>query len=277
MANSAAFLASLGHNLRLSDADLTASPWSTPPTLCASSPPLPPLSPLSFVAASPHAAPASPEAGFFAPVPWGKPANAQMQPPPAFDARLAESDDERAEGLQLVAESVAQQRLLVSRHVLLPPVHMAACVLLVLLLVRCIHRSPSNLAVIAMAVEGSSLVCLSVVMHWTKAYLRFAKDIDGEWLGHDRIIVVKRREVVIGALVLGWIDDCGRRKGRSKKRGRAMVRAWTVKLQHRGQGVGAALLDEAAQLAEERGADGIEFAREHASASDALLRCRRDC
>ena len=81
-------------------------------------------------------------------------------------------------------------------------------------------------------------------------------------------MVVRWGEEVIGALVLGWADEVGggrRGKGRGKKCGRGVVRAWTVRLKYRGKGVGEGLLEEAVRVCMERGAEGVEFADDHAS------------
>lgn len=106
-----------------------------------------------------------------------------------------------------------------------------------------------------------------VAVRWaTGKYLTLAEDINWEWLGDDRMIVVKWGEEVIGALVLGWADgEAAKKKQGRRKRGKAIVRAWTVRLKYRGKGVGEGLLEEAVKSAGERGADGILFERDHAS------------
>jgi GNAT superfamily N-acetyltransferase len=89
---------------------------------------------------------------------------------------------------------------------------------------------------------------------------------DWDWLGDDRMVVVKWGEEVIGALVLGWADgEAAKKKQGRRKRGKAIVRAWTVRLKYRGKGVGEGLLEEAVKVAGERGADGVVFERDHAS------------
>ena len=95
-----------------------------------------------------------------------------------------------------------------------------------------------------------------------------AEEIGWEWLGDDRVIVVKWGEEVIGSLVLGWEEDEAVANGGKKKRGSggkkrgcwAVVRAWTVRLKYRGKGVGEGLLEEAVRVASLNSAEGVRFA-----------------
>jgi ribosomal protein S18 acetylase RimI-like enzyme len=105
-----------------------------------------------------------------------------------------------------------------------------------------------------------------IFIRWmTGGYIGLAEDIDMGWLGDDKILVVKWGEDIIGALVLGWADhDAAKKRGR-RRRGKAVIRGWTVKLKYRGKGVGESLLEEAVKVAGEKGADGIVFDADHAS------------
>ena len=114
-------------------------------------------------------------------------------------------------------------------------------------------------------IGGITMTYLIFIRWMTGLYIGLAEDIDLEWLGEDKVIVVKWGEDVIGSLVLGWADnDAGKKRGR-RRRGKAVVRAWTVRLKYRGKGVGEGLLEEAVKVAGEMGADGIVFDANHAS------------
>ena len=114
-------------------------------------------------------------------------------------------------------------------------------------------------------IGGISMTFLIFIRWMTGGYIGMAEEINMEWLGDDRLIVVKWGEDVIGSLVLGWADnDAAKKRGR-RRRGKAVVRAWTVQLKYRGKGVGEGLLEEAVKVAGERGADGIVFDADHAS------------
>jgi predicted GNAT family acetyltransferase len=115
----------------------------------------------------------------------------------------------------------------------------------------------------------STLTALTLVLTFLalRGYTAAASAINADWLGSDRVLVVKWGSEIIGALVLGWADNSegARKRGTRRRRGKAVVRAWTVKGKYRGKGVGGGLLEEAVKVAGEKGADGIVFCGEHAS------------
>lgn len=115
------------------------------------------------------------------------------------------------------------------------------------------------------------MVGLAAVRMAVGGYLGLAEEINWDWLGDDKLIVVKWGETVIGALVLGWADsEPGKKRSGRRRRGKAVVRAWTVKLKYRGKGIGEGLLEEAVKVAGERGDDGIVFDRDHANSKRVL-------
>jgi len=195
------------------------------------------------------------------------PAKAPADELPQLSTYTAESEQDRVEGLRLVADSVAQQRQVASKVLMFHPISLAAYVVTVAIAAQYMIRWYEDRLMLGTTLGGITMTFLIFIRWMTGGYIGMAEDIDMEWLGDDRLIVVKWGEDVIGSLVLGWADnDAAKKRGR-RRRGKAVVRAWTVKLKYRGKGVGEGLLEEAVKVAGERGADGILFDADHASKS----------
>jgi len=265
LTRAAAFLTSLSANLRI-DPDLP-SPLGTPINFRTGSNPhfLPPPSPLSFATVL-HQAPSPPaDTAIMSTEPAPAP-SAPVDGLPQLRTYTADTEDERIEGLRLVADSVAQQRQTASKQLIFHPLHLAVYVLFCAVLTQRWWKTNDDLYMIGPTIGGITMACLIAVRWFTGPYISLAEDIGVDWLGDDRMIVVKWGEDIIGALVLGWADGEAAKKQRGRRRrGKAIVRAWTVKLKYRGKGVGEGLLEEAVKVAGERGADGIVFDRDHAS------------
>lgn len=189
---------------------------------------------------------------------------------PQLTTYIAESEDDRIEGLRLVADSVAQQRQISSKVMMFHPVSLAVYFVVVAIAAQYMLRWYDDKTMLGTTIGGITMIYLIFIRWMTGLYIGLAEDIDMEWLGEDRMIVVKWGEDVIGSLVLGWADnDAAKKRGR-RRRGKAVVRAWTVKLKYRGKGVGEGLLEEAVKIAGERGADGILFDADHANSKRVL-------
>lgn len=264
---SIAFLTSLSANLRL-DPDLP-SPLGTPTSFRVNSfsvQALPPT-PLSFsTLPAPHNPYPSPPASV---IMSSTEASSPVKPPtddlPRLSTYTADTEDDRIEGLRLVADSVAQQRQVSSKVMMFHPVSLAAYFIVVAIAVQYMLRSYDDNLLLGSTIGGITMTFLILIRWMTGGYIGAAEYINMEWLGQDKLIVVKWGEDIIGALVLGWADnDAAKKRGR-RRRGKAVVRAWTVKLKYRGKGVGEGLLEEAVKVAGERGADGIIFDGDHAS------------
>jgi GNAT superfamily N-acetyltransferase len=186
---------------------------------------------------------------------------------PQLSTYTAETEDDRVDGLRLVADSVAQQRQIASKVLIFHPINLAAFFLFVAVVAQYLYTDTDSLYLIATTVGGMTMSFLIAVRWATSRYLALAEDINWEWVGEDKLIVVKWGEEIIGALVLGWADSDAAKKPRGgrRRRGKAVVRAWTVRNKYRGKGIGEGLLEEAVKVAGERGADGILFESEHAS------------
>jgi GNAT superfamily N-acetyltransferase len=199
------------------------------------------------------------------------PAKQPTEEIPALSTYTAESDDDRVEGLRLVADSVAQQRQVSSKMLIFHPITLSTFALVAAIATQLMLRAYNDWLMVATTVGGITMTFLIFIRWMTGEYIGIAEDIDMNWLGDDRLIVVKWGEDIIGALVLGWADnDAAKKRGR-RRRGKAVIRAWTVKLKYRGKGVGEGLLEEAVKIAGEKGADGIVFDADHASKSNLCL------
>ncbi len=199
-------------------------------------------------------------------------ASAPILPPanelPQLSTYTAQSEDDRIDGLNLVADSVAQQRQVASKMLIFHPINLAALGLVLAVVAQYMLRKHGDYFVFGTTAGGITMAFLILVRWLTGGYIGLAEDVGTAWLGDDRVIVAKWGNDVIGALVLGWADgDAAKKRGR-RRRGKAIVRGWTVKLKYRGKGVGEGLLEEAVKVAGEKGADGILFARDHASKCD---------
>ncbi|KAF3032743.1 hypothetical protein E8E11_002471 [Didymella keratinophila] len=269
---SAAFLTSLSANLRI-DPDLP-SPLGTPTTFrtnshySSQSHPHVPTS-LSYSTLPAPAYPSPLEAEIMPSSEASAPEQAPTNELPQLSTYTAESEDDRIDGLNLIADSVAQQRQVASKMMIFHPINLAVLGV-VLAVVAQYMRKHGDPFVFATTAGGITMSFLILIRWLTGGYIGFAEDIGTEWLGDDRVIVAKWGNDVIGALVLGWADgDAAKKRGR-RRRGKAIIRGWTVKLKYRGKGVGEGLLEEAVKIAGEKGADGILFAGDHANSKRIL-------
>jgi len=268
---SAAFLTSLSANLRI-DPDLP-SPLPTPTSFRLNNfvQELPSTS-LSYSTLpaqyNPYPSPAESQA--MSSTEPNAPAKSPTDGLPQLATYTAETEEDRIEGLRLVADSVAQQRQVASKVMLFHPVSLAAYFVVVAFAAQYMLRWYEDKTMLATTIGGITMTFLIFIRWMTGGYIGMAEDINMDWLGDDRLIVVKWGEDVIGSLVLGWADnDAAKKRGR-RRRGKAVVRAWTVKLKYRGKGVGGGLLEEAVKVAGERGADGIVFDADHANSKRIL-------
>jgi GNAT superfamily N-acetyltransferase len=193
---------------------------------------------------------------------------------PQLSTYTAETAEDRIEGLRLIADSVAQQRQVSSKMLIFHPITLATFALVVAIATQLMLRWYNDYFVVATTVGGITMTFLIFIRWMTGEYIGIAEDIDMDWLGEDRVVVVKWGGDIIGSLVLGWADnDAAKKRGR-RRRGKAVIRGWTVKLKYRGKGVGESLLEEAVKVAGEKGADGILFDADHASESTPVPLCR---
>ncbi|UNI21600.1 hypothetical protein JDV02_007575 [Purpureocillium takamizusanense] len=220
-------------------------------------------------------------------------------PPLALDT-LATPDD-KAEGLRLVADSVAQMRPRAARVLARHPLLLVALAAAWALVYGFVHASRGGSAGMAFPIACVAIaVYLLTIRFCTARYDRLANSIDVSWLqhplssGHEDVVLGARRGgKLVGTLVLRIEPRLGttaggggsntssngsyayqyyhRRKNRSRsatfRGGRGVIRAWTTLQDRRGEGIGRELLNAAVRRT--RGVCGrdaqVGFAQEHAN------------
>lgn len=248
---SAAFFASLRTNLNLNASSFTPppSPGLTPPSLATSTHSLPPPSPLSAPVmdqASQDSTPIDPLAGV-----------------PELRTYVTTDEDERVDALKLVADGVAQMRQQANTALISHPLNLAVFVAILALLARYMLTLGYDNIAIATTCTGIIFASLAAIRLPTQGYIHHAESINRDWLGDNSdILVTKFGDDVIGAAVVDWVSVDS--KTRRKKAWRGEIKAWTVKMRYRGKGVGASLLEEVVKEGRKRGAEGMEFAEDHA-------------
>lgn len=190
---------------------------------------------------------------------------------PDLTSYIATDSDERIAALKLVADSVAQMRQTASRALIFHPLNMAIWVAILSVIGRYLYEDRGDLGVVVTTCAGITMALLVSVRWATSGYVFLAEDYGWAWLGDADVLVTKFGDEVIGCLVLDWVSGEGARQRQRKKAWRAEIKAWTVRLKYRHKGVGTALLEDAVREARKKGAEGIEFADEHASMSDPCI------
>ncbi|KAI9721962.1 MAG: hypothetical protein M1812_001920 [Candelaria pacifica] len=256
---SAAFLTSLSANLRLSDDDMssvTSSP-AFPPTTSST---LPPPSPLAG-ATNPSSSEQPPD-------------NNPLANVPSLTTYLTTSSSEKISALKLVADSVAQQRQTASRALIFHPLALGALGLVLAIVAQILLNRPrGHVALVATTWAGITMAALLSVRWATGGYIEAAEGINWKWLcddegREDEVLVTRFGEEVIGCVILRFVAEGG--KGRRKRVARGVIRGWAVRLRYRGKGVGLGLLEETVGVVRERGAEGVEFAADHANSKRIL-------
>jgi ribosomal protein S18 acetylase RimI-like enzyme len=240
----------------------------------------------------------------FSPKSQGQAADETQQPPdpladiPDLSTTKAETDDDRAAGLRLVADSVAQQRQQAARAVIFHPLSLSAVVALLAMVINILYKGNlSDWALVGTTGTGVVMAVLISVRWAVGGYVDEAERV-GTWAwlngGRDNTMVGKEDDVlltrfgneVIGAIVFRGVREAadpgpaGPKKSRRQPLGasakansgvRAVIRAWTVKQRYRGRGVGTGLLEEVIKVIKERGwGAGIGFADDHANSKRIL-------
>jgi hypothetical protein len=196
------------------------------------------------------------------------------------------TEEEKDEGLHLISDAVAQMRQKAARAVLFHPLPLAGLASSLYVIYRLAAHDPSRLLF-----ASSTLIIsyLFAVRYVTQRYDHLASSITRSWLRPmpdtsftDEDIVLGARyenDTLVGALVLhlkpavqvagGHRRKASRTQHFTLRGGTGVVRAWTTKLKHRGQGIGKDLLAEAVRITKERcGKDAeVGFAKEHANST----------
>ncbi|TIA36073.1 hypothetical protein D6C79_08381 [Aureobasidium pullulans] len=244
-----AFFTSLRTNLYLGTSP-PPSPMSTPPSMRASASSIGPPSPLQNAIDNTSDVPEGPLAGV-----------------PELRTYVAETEEEKLAALKLVADGVAQMRQTANRILMYNPYNLAAFFAFLAVVSNYLYKSRSDIGILFTTSAGLLMAAMVTVRRYTNPYIAIAEETHISLLDDADVLVTKFGEEVIGTVIMGWVD--GETKGKRRK-WRAEIRGWAVRLRYRGKGEGMALLTEAVNLAKKKDADGIEFAPDHANSKRVL-------
>lgn len=196
---------------------------------------------------------------------------------PDLSTYLTDDEDEKIKALKLVSDSIAQMRQTASRILIFHPLNIAIFTAVLAVILNYLYKDRSDIGLVFTTGAGIAMAALVFVRWLTGGYLFAAEEYAEsknvvEVLDNADVLVTKFGDEVIGAVILGWTgvepgkSSSPRESQRGKRRKyRAEVRGWAVRLRYRGKGVGADLLEEAVKLAKSKGADSVAFADDHAS------------
>lgn len=217
-------------------------------------------------------------------------------PPPTTSVTICHpaTDEDTTAALELTAESVSQQRQVAVKAIILHPTILAITILIFLTTVKLLYTgSLSDMILMMTAWVVCSVFALLVIKYMLRGYSDVVERVGSwPWLSEssihgashkrDEILVAKENGEVIGVLVLriakamtapgipGVRPRSARRK--SSARWTGIIRAWTVKRTHRGQGIGTRLLRDVVANCRLRTLDGPIFADDHANSAKLLPR-----
>lgn len=206
---------------------------------------------------------------------------------PPLSVGILDGELDKLDALNLVTDSIAQQRQSSSYHLVFHPYLLAILSVGLALAYQYSWRVKRDLGTALMLHSGVVMIYLLAIRYITGAYIQVAEGMKWSWMvseadgEEDTVIGVRFGKDLIGALVLRLEPNPNHHLAGSKKRnsrgsalrgGKGVIRAWTVKLKYRGKGVGADMLHEAVRVTRERcGRDAeIGFAREHANSTTVL-------
>jgi hypothetical protein len=141
--------------------------------------------------------------------------------------------------LELIANSIAQQRQRVNSIILYQPLTWAAALPLYVGIATVNHRTGADTVTIVFFLVGVTIALLSMLARYTGDYLTRAEEVGcAEGLkqleGKDRDVVVARwGDLMVGACVIRYSKEAA---------GVAEVWAWTVKMRYRKTGLGRDLV-----------------------------------
>lgn len=192
---------------------------------------------------------------------------------PELTLEVLTDEPSKTTALNLVADSVSQQRTRASLSLALHPLCVAGLAGSLALTFHNLQRTPALAACAALLA-----VYAFAAHHLTRGYRRLAAEVETTFAPHpalDTILGARQGTELIGALILRLEPSPThtRRRGRASLRGgRGVIRAWTTAAGHRGEGVGRELLGAAVRVARERcGREAaVGFARGHANSAVVL-------
>ncbi|KAI0889063.1 uncharacterized protein GGS22DRAFT_66872 [Annulohypoxylon maeteangense] len=246
-------------------ANLVVNPsaMSTPDMEPASSNRLPPPSPSPLVTIDP-------------------PSNPVPDDLPPLSVGIMDSESDKVDALNLVTDSIAQQRQSASYHLIFHPYLLAVLAVALGIAYQWSWRIKRDLGTALMLHSGVVMTYLLAIRYCTGQYIQVAENMKWNWMvsedsEEDTVIGVRFGKDLIGALVLRLEPNpslAGKKRSRNSvlRGGKGVIRAWTVKLKYRNKGVGIDLLHEAVKVTREKcGRDAeVGFAKEHANSTMVL-------
>ncbi|KAK7997104.1 hypothetical protein PG990_009577 [Apiospora arundinis] len=202
---------------------------------------------------------------------------------PPLEIGVLQDETDQVDALNLVADSIAQQRQLASFHAVFHPYLLAVLLAALGLAFQYSWRVKRDVGMALMLHSAALMTYLLGIRYFTGRYIAVAEDLKWDWMvapdtgDQDTVIGVRYGKVLIGALVLRLEPPAAaaskrRTRNSTLKGGKGVIRAWTVMLRYRGKGVGSDLLHEAVKVTREKcGKDAaVGFAKEHANSTMVL-------
>lgn len=192
---------------------------------------------------------------------------------PDLKTYVAETEEEKLAALKLVADGIAQTRQTANRILMFHPVNFGIFLAFIAFVGQYLYKSRgSDLGIVITTSSGLIMAAMVTVRRYTNPYIALAEETHISMLEDSDVLVTKFGDEVIGTVIMGWVD--GETKGKRRK-WRAEIKGWAIRLRYRGKGEGMALLQEAVNLAKKKDADGISFAPDHASKCLMAYSCSR--
>ncbi|KAI2637210.1 hypothetical protein GGS26DRAFT_588758 [Hypomontagnella submonticulosa] len=201
---------------------------------------------------------------------------------PPLSVSILTDETDKLDALNLVTDSIAQQRQSSSSHLIRHPYLLAILFVGLAIAYQYSWRIKRDLGTALMLHSGVIMIYLMSIRYFTGQYIQVAEDMKWSWMvsedgEEDTIIGVRFGKDLIGALVLRLEPNSSstgkkRNRGSALRGGKGVIRAWTVKMRYRGKGVGADMLHEAVKVTREKcGKDAeVGFAKEHANSTMVL-------
>lgn len=205
---------------------------------------------------------------------------------PPLEIGILTDKTDQVDALNLVADSIAQQRQLASFYTVFHPYLLAVLAAALGLAFQFSWHARRDLGMALMLHSAVLMTYLLAIRYFTGRYIAVAEGLRWDWMlspdtgEQDTVLGVRYGKTLIGALVLRLEPSPAVAAAGAKRRtrasalrgGKGVIRAWTVMLRYRGKGVGSDLLHEAVKVTREKcGKDAaVGFAKEHANSTMVL-------
>ena len=174
---------------------------------------------------------------------------------------------DKIDALNLIGDSIAQQRQVSAQNIIFNPVCLAALVGVLAITHVALGIEMEDYGRILMTYSSIVLTYLLAIRYVTSSYISIAEDMDwNTWLKgpgdkDDTILGARYGAELVAALVL-------RLPNKHNAQGNvALIRAWTTIRRYRGKGLGGDMLRDAVKLVRKTKGRGceIKFAEDHAN------------